>query len=205
VGRSADSVNQVSLNIGGLNLADPQTPRTLEDYIVTGESNIVNLLKIPGEQQVLLKVTVAEVSRSAARSIGLNFQLFNDQGIQVFAQNTGGLTGGGGGAGGGAGLGGGIGGGGGSTGSVANLPARLDNGQVNLLVQALRTVNMAKSLAEPNLVAMNGQSATFMAGGEFPVPVVTERPRWPAGRLVRALRGRSSSRSSPTRTVSACS
>ncbi|MFN5956797.1 MAG: type II and III secretion system protein family protein, partial [Planctomyces sp.] len=40
-------------------------------------------------------------------------------------------------------------------------------------IQALRGLSYARSLAEPNLVAMNGQTASFQAGGEFPVPVVT--------------------------------
>src|SRR4029077_17259476 len=53
------------------------------------------------------------------------------------------------------------------------LPAVIDNGRVNLAIQALRTVNLARSLAEPNLATLNGHPANFQAGGEFPVPVVT--------------------------------
>src|SRR5262249_526588 len=67
---AAIPTNQLSLNLANLNLADNRAPNTLEEYIVQGESNIINMLRIPGEQQVMLKVTVAEVSRSAARSIG---------------------------------------------------------------------------------------------------------------------------------------
>ncbi len=42
-----------------------------------------------------------------------------------------------------------------------------------MAIQALRTLSLAKSLAEPNLTAVDGQTASFQAGGQFPVPVVT--------------------------------
>jgi pilus assembly protein CpaC len=59
------------------------------------------------------------------------------------------------------------------TGTTGNLPFILDNGRVLFAINALRTVNLARSLAEPNLVTLNGQPANFFAGGEFPIPVVT--------------------------------
>src|SRR5262249_27616049 len=63
----------------------------LTDYILRSELNVINMLRIPGEQQVMLKVIVAEVSRSAARSIGLDFSITNDAGITVFQSTTAGL------------------------------------------------------------------------------------------------------------------
>jgi pilus assembly protein CpaC len=163
-------------------------PIGLEQYEVMGGANVINLLKVTGEQQVMLRVTVAEVNRAAARSIGLNFTITNSSGTAVFANNTGAIATGGttpAFAGGGGGLGflnfssgntfgippfagfpAGVGG-------FNNLPAALDNGQIRLAISALRTLNYARSLAEPNLVALNGQSAEFQAGGQFPVPVVT--------------------------------
>lgn len=131
--------------------------------------NVINMLKVPGEQQVMLKVTVAEVNRAAARSIGVNFSIRNEQGVTVFAQNTGNIAGTtniSSGSGGSSGL-------QSSAGSAANLSVLLDGGDVALAINALRTLNLARSLAEPNLVTMNGQPASFQAGGEFPVPVVT--------------------------------
>jgi pilus assembly protein CpaC len=126
---------------------DPAAPAALQQYLLAGAPNIINLLRVPGEQQVMLRVSVAEVNRAAARSIGLNFSITNDQGITVFQQTTGNLTG--------------------------NLPTLLDNGQVALQINALRTLDFARSLAEPTLVTLNGQTASFQAGGQFPVPVVT--------------------------------
>jgi pilus assembly protein CpaC len=117
-----------------------------------GGGKIINLIRVPGEPQVMLRVTVAEVNRSAARSIGLNFTMNNGprQNPNAIANLAGNLTG-----------------------SAANLPMIFDNGQVAIQLQALRGLNLSKSLAEPNLVTLNGQSATFSSGGQFPVPVVT--------------------------------
>ncbi len=141
---------QPTVNIGPTGLSEGQAKQALENYFIQGETNLVNLLRIPGEQQVMLKVQVAEISRAAARSIGINAAFRNNNGLQVFAQQTGGLLSG-----------------------QVNLPATLDNGQISLAIQALRTLNLARSLAEPNLVTMNGFPAFFLSGGQFPVPVVT--------------------------------
>jgi pilus assembly protein CpaC len=117
----------------------------LTDLYQPTSSAVINLLKVTGEQQVMLRVTVAEVNRSAARSIGLNFRMQNDSGLTVFQQLTGAI-------------------------GLGNLPTFLDNGQIFLAIEALRTMDLARSLAEPNLVTLNGQPARFRAGGQFPVP-----------------------------------
>jgi pilus assembly protein CpaC len=147
------------LGLPVLDSEDPQAGLSLEDYIVRSETNVINMLRIPGEQQVMMKVVVAEVSRAAARSIGLNWSISNDQGITVFAQNTGGTAGGSSAA-------------RGAGAVAANLPVVLDRGEIPIAIEALRTVDLARSIAEPNLVTLNGRPATFFAGGEFPVPVV---------------------------------
>jgi pilus assembly protein CpaC len=153
-------------------------PPGLMNALLKDSAHVINLLRIPGEQQVMLRVTVAEVNRAAARSIGLDFSINNKHGTTVFANTTGSITTGGlslfnspfGGFGvlnqqvaPGVAFG---------TGGFNNLPASLDNGQVRLAISALRNLNYARSLAEPNLVTMNGQTANFQAGGQFPVPVV---------------------------------
>src|SRR5262249_12657981 len=117
----------------------------LTDYILRSDLNVINMLRIPGEQQVMLKVIVAEVSRSAARSIGLDFSITNDAGITVFQSTTAGL------------LNQGIGGGGGTNAGnnqilgnrgqltssnngnqmTANIMAMLNNGKIPLAIEAL--------------------------------------------------------------------
>jgi pilus assembly protein CpaC len=148
-------VSQVNLNLTGPFPDISGQPRqALENYLLQGETNIINMLRIPGEQQVMLKVIVAEVNRAAARQIGLlDVAVRNNNGI-VFTENTNFTAQG-------------------TTGAAGNIQAILDNGKVNLGITALRNVNLARSLAEPNLVTLNGQPAFFQAGGEFPVPVVT--------------------------------
>jgi pilus assembly protein CpaC len=149
----------------------------LNDYVLRSELDVINMLRIPGEQQVMLKVIVAEVSRSAARTLGVDFSITNDAGIMVFqsttagllnnlngtttaanagmASNRGALTNAN------------------TSMNGANIMAMLNNGKIPLAIAALRTNNLARSLAEPNLVTLNGRAASFRAGGEFPVPVVT--------------------------------
>ena len=105
----------------------------------------------------MLKVTVAEVNRAAARSIGMNFSVTNNSGITTFTQSTGPV------------------GSANATGSAAastgasssggvNLTAIFNNGNVPFFINALRTLNLARSLAEPNLVTLNGHTASFQAG-----------------------------------------
>jgi pilus assembly protein CpaC len=129
------------------------------------------MMRVAGVQQVMLKVTVVEVNRTAARSIGLNFTYTNKSGIMPIQSLTGGLVIPQGGL---TGIANNLGGGGGGSGAggLSNLPVMLDNGQIALAINALKSLSYAKSLAEPNLVTLNGQAASFLAGGQFPVPVV---------------------------------
>lgn len=120
--------------------------------------NVINLLTVPGSQQVMLRVTVAEVNRSAARSIGLNFLVRNGE-DNLFRSVVGpngagdsflgeGLSGG-------------------------TIQALIDSSDVGLAIDALRDLKLAKTLSEPNLTTIHGQPATFRAGGRFPVPVIS--------------------------------
>jgi pilus assembly protein CpaC len=130
--------------------------------------NVINMLHVPGEQQVMLKVVVAEINRTAARSLGVNYNITNSQGLTVFSNTTGNIAGST-----SSGSGGGIGGVATTPSPLANLQAALGAGRVQLVISALKNMDLARSLAEPNLVTMNGQPASFQAGGQFPVPVVT--------------------------------
>ncbi len=153
-------VNTVSQTIPGV--AGSELP-TLANYQLAVGANVINLLRVPGEQQVMLKVTVAEVDRAASRTVGIDFSVLNRQGGTVFASNLSGQplpTGGQGNTSGGA-----------IPVGSNNIVAVLDNGRIVSAITALRTLNFARTLAEPNLVTTNGQSASFLAGGEFPVPV----------------------------------
>ena len=151
---------------GGVPAPGSTTP-TYESYQAAGGPNVINLMEVAGEQQVMLRVIVAEVNRAAARSLGMNFSVRNNQGLTVFGNSTGGITS--------AFTGNsGLGGGGGSIGgTIGNIFTTFNAGRIPFALNALKTVSYARSLAEPTLVTMNGQPANFLAGGQFPVPVVT--------------------------------
>lgn len=120
---------------------------------------VSNLMVVGGTQQVMLKVRFAEVNRNITKNLSSS-AIFNDGG--KFNGETGTLLGSGVNSGlfdyrpgvaGGIQLGGSIGG--------------LEFG---ILLEALESKGMVRTLAEPNLTALSGQEAKFLAGGEFPVP-----------------------------------
>jgi pilus assembly protein CpaC len=129
---------------------------------------VVNLLHVvtpPEEPQILLKVRFADVDRSISSQLGINLfstgaantlgtvstQQFTPPTVTVPAV------------------------GGPVTAAVANaLNLFLFSPQLNLgaTISALESKNVLQILAEPNVMAMNGKQASFISGGEFPVPVV---------------------------------
>jgi pilus assembly protein CpaC len=106
-------------------------------------SRVINLLDVPGEQQVMLKVRVAELTRSALREMGIDFQARAGDFTLTSA-----------------------------FGVISPFSAVLDTEDVTLAIRALSTNSYSKILAEPNLVTLNGRPASFIAGGEFAVPTV---------------------------------
>ncbi len=131
-----------------------------DEQVESPEEIIENLLKVRGQQQVMLKVRIVEASRTALRELGIQTQ-FSDFGINSSATSlalspAGGI-------------------------GVANDPAGVFNflsdtgvsgiGNVQVLLSALEQENLVSVLAEPNLTTVSGQQAGFLAGGEFPVPV----------------------------------
>jgi len=130
---------------------------------------IVNLLTITGEEQVALKVSVIEVQRSVVKQLGINLKgVFLDGNFGVGTNLLGPL--------------GTIAGGGGASPinfgvNSATSPGELGMGYVSGensvqgTLQALEETRMLRTLAEPTLTAVSGETANFLAGGEFPVPV----------------------------------
>ena len=144
-------------------------------------------------QTVSLRVTIAEVNRTASRSAGINFTLSNDKGQPYFANNAGLIAAGGQANASGLSFGAGTNvancipicpGLPAGAGGFNNLPFALDNGQVKFAVTALRNLDYAKLLAEPILTTMNGETANFRAGGQFPTPILSS-----SGNAGQALQG----------------
>lgn len=131
------------------------------------EVQVLDHLGLPDQGQVLLKVRFAEVSRNAMQSLGVNVlhadpanRLGDDEigmavGSPSFSGNY--LDGSGPEQ---------------TFSDAVNFFIFNDEFKIGALINALRGNGMFKSLAEPNLLALPGEEATFLAGGEFPIPVV---------------------------------
>ncbi len=126
---------------------------------------VINSLALLSSIQVNLRVRVAEISRQVSRDLGFNWQALANNGAgMLIGLNTGGI--------------------GGvmnaltatSTGTAATV-SRIGAGfnssrfDINAVVDALASDQLITILAEPNLTAQSGEVASFLAGGEFPVPV----------------------------------
>lgn len=147
---------------------------------VGGDSKtIVNMLKVAGEQQVMMRVRIIEASRDVLKELGLESSI-ND-GVEgtatpVFGGNPNASTWG---RGAGAAL--------GITRRTGLTQDPFGIGRIiydtgidglglgELLINALEQDNLVNILAEPNLTAISGQEAGFLAGGEFPIPVGRDR------------------------------
>jgi pilus assembly protein CpaC len=143
---------------------DPGSATDAEKVVQAAGFKTVNLLQTPvaGATQVQLQVRVAEVSRNRLRELGASYAYESRPGVGGFAGSGGGpYT---------------VGrvDGGSIFGSVAGSALNLFvmGGNTYNFLRALQTQGALRALAEPNLIAMNGQKASFLAGGEFPVPVV---------------------------------
>ena len=131
-------------------------------------TRVMNLLEVAGGQQVMLQIRFAEVSKSATSALGVN--LGYSDGTSFGASNIGQVSPFG------------VEAGGGALGVQPTLQVSpgvtlfgvgtIGSTSVAAFVQALRENNLLRVLAEPNLVAASGQEADFLAGGDFPVPIV---------------------------------
>ncbi|MFZ0853341.1 MAG: type II and III secretion system protein family protein [Hyphomicrobiaceae bacterium] len=143
---------------------------------------VINLLSIEGEEQVMLKVTVAEVQRTVLKQFGINVGALVNSGnftTAVLAQNAVPLTSA-------AGLGSlaipNIANGVLNATSLGSVPGFTNSGvssifndgttQIAGVLRAMERDGLIRTLAEPNLTAVSGETANFLAGGEYPIPVV---------------------------------
>lgn len=138
-------------------------------------SSVVNELEIPDPGQIMLKVRFAEVSRSALQRAGINLLHVTDDG-QMTGSGTGrpsGINGAlGAAAGGNPDVGTMLGDAQGSLSDAVNLFLFSPDLNLSALLQALESNGVFRSLAEPNLLATHGVEASFLAGGEFPYPIL---------------------------------
>ncbi len=150
--------------------------RQLQDFLGTAEIKFVDMTSVAGLQQVMLKVRVAEVNRVAIKNMGVNILKAGEDffGVSMPGPSSGGapnqfpigpagLA------------------------NANNVPFAFGEGSVSpfntlilgfpnadleFFIEALAENQYVKVLAEPTLVSLSGQKANFLAGGEFPIPVV---------------------------------
>jgi pilus assembly protein CpaC len=148
-------------------MSDSAHAQDLSARFAGDPTKVANLLKINSGQQVMLKVRVAEVQRSIAKQLGLNsVGAFTAAGVPIIAAtaNPYGLAGSAIAASQGLQV--------GSTGSDLLHPSP---NNVEGVLNALEQVGLVHTLAEPNLTAVSGETAKFLAGGEFPVPTARDQ------------------------------
>jgi pilus assembly protein CpaC len=131
-------------------------------------ARVINLLHVPGLNQVMLQVQIAELNRTALREIGADLLGVDPHtGTVVGTQLAGGTIA----ALGSIGLGGLTGTGSAAAGPNTTAFGIFPKSDFAIILRALRKNSLLSIMAEPNLVALSGHRASFLAGGQFPIPV----------------------------------
>jgi pilus assembly protein CpaC len=126
----------------------------------SGEEEVINSVKISSSQQVQLNVRFVEINRQAGRELGTYMQAsYAVPGVGGISFNS-------------------------FPNASTNVPAAdligsliSGNFSIDVAIRALEDRGVARRLAEPNLIARSGETASFLAGGEFPIPVSEENNR----------------------------
>src|SRR5258708_2458047 len=134
---------------------EAQQAGDLAARLAGGADKVVNSIAVRGRDQVMLKVTVAEVARSIIKQMGIDLSPHLNYGTAgVKFNNTHPFT-------------------------ANNAPLVAGNTlstsfgstpSVQATLRAMESAGVVRTLAEPNLTAISGESATFISGGEFPIP-----------------------------------
>jgi pilus assembly protein CpaC len=137
---------------------EAQQAGELAARLVGGSDKVVNSISVRGRDQVMLKVTVAEVQRSIIKQLGVDLSASMNYGTAVvnfnnanpFTANNSPLVSG--------------------NGLTAAALNKAGLPSVTATLRAMESAGVVRTLAEPNLTAISGESATFISGGEFPIP-----------------------------------
>ncbi|MFI4959968.1 MAG: type II and III secretion system protein family protein [Hyphomicrobiales bacterium] len=141
----------IMLSGSAASAAESQQAYDLASRLVGDGAKVVNGIAVRGRDQVMLKVTVAEVRRDVIKQLGVDLNASFNYGSAVVnfnTQNPFSVTG-------------------------QTLSNTAFAGKFNSVTATLRAMDRAgvlRTLAEPNLTAISGETASFVAGGEFPIP-----------------------------------
>ena len=113
-------------------------------------SQVINRMTVATPNQVNLQVRIAEVSLKVLNEIGVNWQKLGGSTIQFLTHNPTTIA---------------------SEATNRIIFGKTTGESVSAILDALSQEGLVTDLAQPNLTAMSGQTASFLAGGEFPVPI----------------------------------
>jgi len=155
MGGGIGGVGGGGFGFGGINEGQAADPLQDSATGAARRSNyqIINMLRVPGVQQVALRVKIAELNRTAARNFGMNLQGHIDVGdsskilLNSVLGNNGGQ-------------------------SQPSVLFNIDGDDLSISLNTLQQHGVIKLLSEPTLVTLSGNPATFIAGGEFAVPTI---------------------------------
>jgi pilus assembly protein CpaC len=135
------------------NQIEAQQAGDLAARLAGGADKVVNSITVRGRDQVMLKVSVAEMARTIIKQMGVDMSATLNYGTAVVNFNNANPF------------------------TAYGRPLVADNtmkaafgSSVTATLRAMESAGVARTLAEPNLTAISGESATFIAGGEFPIP-----------------------------------
>ncbi len=135
--------------------------RALARRFVKDEANVVNLLRVSSEQQVLLQVKVAEMQKTVLKELGVGLTgsilRVGDGSVNLATNATVGLTQG--------------------ASQLFGTATVSGLGSLAGSLSALERQGLVRTLVEPNLTAVSGETANLLAGGEFPIPAAEELGR----------------------------
>lgn len=143
------------------NAIDADKAKDMAARYVGNKDNVLSMLSITGKEQVMLKVTVAEMQRTVLKQLGIDLSSaasIGDFALNLATSNSFSLQGT-------------------SLGGLNSTGTGYTAGSTDIssTLKALERDTLVRTLAEPNLTAISGESAKFLAGGEFPVPVARDR------------------------------
>ncbi|WP_017931163.1 type II and III secretion system protein family protein [Robiginitomaculum antarcticum] len=147
--RSMANSIYISGKVSSSNIAD----RAIKIAQSFAPDDVTNGLVIKDSHQVMLQVRFVEASRETAKDLGVGLLIQNQDGI---LSGRGGLLGGG------------------VPIGKALVTGLIGTTNLDLTIDALEEKGIVRTLAEPNLVAMSGETASFLAGGEFPIPIESQ-------------------------------
>lgn len=137
--------------------ADAQQINEIASRLVGDPGKVVSSIVVRGRDQVMLKVTVAEVQRDVIKQLGVDLSgsmnigssVVNFNNVNPFPVNGSALVPGN---------------------QIAGSFPTGTNQSITATMRAMERAGIVRTLAEPNLTAISGEAATFIAGGEFPIP-----------------------------------